>query len=229
MRKISRFILNRLLITILVWVIYKTTRIKRVNWNIVEELLRSGQPHILYIWHNNIFYFVPFLASHGYMGLISRSKDGEDINWVMERFGFYSVRGSSSSGGATALREAMRLLSKGKRLVFTPDGPRGPRYVIKPGMAAIARKKNIPVVPLCYSAPKRWELGSWDRMKLPKPFSTVTIMAGPPIWPGKNGDTAQKNAGEETDRQQMETALRDLVKTAERFTGADKHYHDPEL
>ena len=223
MRRLMRFILNRLLITLIVWFVHRTTRVRWVNRHVLEALQQQGTPYLAAVWHNTLLYFVPVLAPFDLYGLVSRSKDGDDIAWVMARFGFPVMRGSSSAGAAAALREGLRLLGQGRRLIFTPDGPRGPRYVLKAGLVALARKKGVPIVPIAYSAPRRWELGSWDRMRLPKPFSTVTVLVGNPIY------LSEAEADLETHRLQVEDALRQLTHRAETFTGAWERHADPML
>ena len=212
----------------LIWMIGRTTRLVRVNWNVIETLERQGQPYLLGIWHNNIICGVYSLGANRYPAIISRSRDGEHINWVMERFGFEGLRGSDSSGASGVLRVALRSLAAGRSICVTPDGPLGPRYEVKPGILALARKRCVPIVPLCFSTPRRWEFPSWDRMKLPKPFSTVHMFVGAPLWFGaKDGGEAEES--EEAARLRLQEAMRDQVRLAEAFSGADAHFHDPVL
>ena len=223
MRRIMRFLLNRVLITLILGLVYFTTRVRWVNRHVLETLEEEGGPYLTAVWHNSLLYFVPLLAPFGYHGLVSRSRDGDDIAWVMARFRFPVLRGSTSTGAAAALREALRLLSHGKKVIFTPDGPRGPRYVLKSGLVALARKKQVPIVPLVYSTPRRWQFGSWDKMRLPKPFSTVTVLVGNPIVVG------QGDASLEQDRARVEQEMRALVQRVELFTGAWERFADPML
>ena len=223
MGELARIYLKRVSIAAIIWLTGLTVRIVRINWNIIEELERDGQPYLLGVWHNNILFFIYFLGPYRYPVMISRSRDGADINWVAERFGFLGVRGSPSAGASGALRQALRLLSQGRPVIVTPDGPRGPRYEVKPGIAGLARKRRVPVVPICYSAPRRWETRSWDRAKLPKPFSKVTVLVGNPLW------LIDPDADEEADRRRVEEAMRKLVRLAEAYTGADATFPDPVL
>ncbi len=154
--------------------------------------------------------------------IISRSRDGDDINWVAERFGFLGLRGSPAAGAASAMREAIRQLAAGRGVIVTPDGPKGPRYEAKPGIVSLARKKRAPIVPVCWSTRTRWEFSSWDRTRLPKPFSTVCAMVGTPLHFGGDED-------EEASRLRLETAMRHLTRTAEAYTGADAAFPDPLL
>ena len=216
--------LRPVLLYLLIGFVGLTTRKVLVNWDILETLRRQGQPYLLGFWHNNIPLLIYMLRNQRPQAIISRSGDGEDINWVVRAFGWRTgLRGSATSGGMGAFRQALRLLSRGEAVVVTPDGPRGPRYVVQPGISALARKKGVPIVPICYSAPKCWELRSWDRTKIPKPFSKVTVWVDNPIWlQGEPGDG-------EADRLRVQQAMREMVQRADAFSGATGRYHDPAL
>lgn len=197
-----------------------TVRRTYVNWHILESFDRAGQNYIVCLWHNCIFYFLPVLGPLDFSGMISRSRDGEDVAWIGRRFGLKPVRGSPAAGGGTALREMLRLLAAGKNVVLTPDGPKGPPYEMKPGIAALARKKGVPIVPLAFSAPRRWEFNTWDRMKVPKPFSRTVIWVGAPVW--ITGDDAAESL-------RVQGIMRQAVLDADRFSGAALTHPDPWL
>jgi lysophospholipid acyltransferase (LPLAT)-like uncharacterized protein len=213
--------LKRLLLVVLIWTAGATTRKTRINWNVLESLQRSGRPAVLCAWHNTILYFLYVLAPLRLTTMISRSRDGDDIAWVANRCGMAAVRGSPAEGGAIALRELLRILSRGRSIVITPDGARGPRYVLKPGIVALARHKGLPIVPVAYSAPRRWEFRSWDRMKLPVPFSRTVIWVGDPI------EVSELEEAEAV--RKVEDAMRRVTQQAEAFTGADLRFPDPAL
>jgi lysophospholipid acyltransferase (LPLAT)-like uncharacterized protein len=212
---------KRALIVAIIWAVGWTTRKTLINWNVLESLQQRGQPYILCVWHNTVLYFISVLAPLKLGVMISRSRDGEDITWISERFGWLTVRGSPAEGGMRALREMMRALEQGQSVVITSDGPKGPVYKVKPGIIALARHKRMPILPVAYSAPRRWEFGSWDRMRLPKPFSRTVVWVGDPI--DVTGDDI------ETGLRRVEGALVRLTRQAETFTGADRHYPDPAL
>lgn len=213
--------LKRVLVYLFIWFVARTARRTFLNWNVIESLDRQGQNYILCVWHNAIFYFLPVVGPLGYAGMISRSRDGDDVAWIAERFGLVPVRGSPKSGGSTALREMLRLLASGRNVVITPDGPKGPRYELKPGVTALARKRGVPIVPLAFSAPRRWEFNTWDGMKVPKPFSRSVILVGTPYWVASEDDEAE--------RRQLEHVMRQLVVQADRFSGAAAVSPDPML
>ena len=142
-------------------------------------------------WHNRIF-CVPCLYRRVTRGLTagavltSASRDGAQLAAVMARFGFRAVRGSSSKRAAQALVECRRVLRGGAVLGITPDGPRGPRYELAPGVVQLARVTGVPVIPLHIRLHAKWELRSWDRFQIPKPFSRVTAVLGMPFEAGED-------------------------------------------
>lgn len=113
--------------------------------------------------------------------LASLSRDGRLQARVMRRFGFEVLDGSSSRGGARALAGALERLRRGLDLALAVDGPRGPRGVVKPGVAYLASRSGRPVIPLSSACARAWRLGSWDRFTIPRPFSRVVVAVGEPL------------------------------------------------
>jgi hypothetical protein len=113
--------------------------------------------------------------------VISQSRDGELISRVVGGLGYVSLRGSSSRGGAQALRAVVRHIRRGGDVAFTPDGPRGPRYTVQPGVSYLARKTGHPVIPLGVGMSRKWVVNSWDRFQVPLPLGTVRICYGEPL------------------------------------------------
>lgn len=108
-------------------------------------------------------------------GIISRHFDGEMIARVLEYFHIKPLRGSSSKGAKQVLLEAFRALKNGDDLLVTPDGPRGPRHHISDGAVALAKKASIPILTVNYTVSSYWQLNSWDRFVIPKPFYPITF------------------------------------------------------
>ncbi len=114
--------------------------------------------------------------------MISEHFDGELIAKIMEIFGFEPIRGSSRRGAARVLMQAIKKVKEGYDLGLTPDGPRGPRFSVADGIVAVAQKLDIPIV-LQNTVPDRyWQLGSWDRFVIPKPFCHLEFFCSDPIW-----------------------------------------------
>lgn len=133
----------------------------------VDELYRQGQHIILAFWHAQQLMIPTGYRGTGANVLISQHQDGEIIARVVSRFGHCAVRGSSTRGGALALRELIRLGRSGADLVVTPDGPKGPRQVAKLGVVQLAKATGLPIVPLAFGCSKknfsRVGIGSWSR------------------------------------------------------------------
>jgi hypothetical protein len=136
-------------------------------------------PTIFAFWHRTLLICAHRFRNHGIAILISASFDGELIARTVALLGFLPVRGSSSRGGASGLRAMAQAYTNGHICAFTADGPRGPNMVAKPGPIQLAQLTNAPWVGAYHALPSsRWELNSWDRFMIPKPFSTVTF-----AWP----------------------------------------------
>ena len=135
-------------------------------------------PTVFAFWHRSLL-----ACAHRFKGLdiailISASFDGELIARTVELLGFRAIRGSSSRGGAAGLRNMQAAYGAGHRCAITADGPRGPKFVAKPGAAQLAQ--SVGAWAGCfYALPERaWEMRSWDRFMIPKPFSRVVLS-----WP----------------------------------------------
>jgi hypothetical protein len=209
-------------VALVVWLTYRTTRRVLVNWHAVEMRQRRGEHAIIATWHNNIAYLVAFLGLNVSLDAItSKSRDGDLIARIARAFGMGAVRGSSSRGALSALRESLRVL-KSRWVGITPDGPRGPRYVLQAGAPALAQLSGAPLIPIVWASRRFWQFGSWDRMRLPKPFSTVVILMGDPIFVNRDEDTEQA-------RQRIELAMRKLSRDADRFVGGTLTDQEPLL
>jgi hypothetical protein len=106
-------------------------------------------------------------------GIISRHFDGEIIARILQMFGIDPLRGSSSKGAKQVLLEAFRALKRGDDLLVTPDGPRGPRHQISDGAIALALKAKAPIWAVNYKPKSYWQLSSWDKFVIPKPFTHI--------------------------------------------------------
>jgi lysophospholipid acyltransferase (LPLAT)-like uncharacterized protein len=135
----------------------------------------SPPPAVYAFWHRCLLAGAWRFRKYGLTILISRSFDGELIARTVERLGYIAIRGSSSRDGAPGLRNMQRAYLSGHYCAFTADGPRGPAMVAKPGATQLAQLVDT-TVRTCYIHPHRaWQLRSWDRFLIPKPFSRVTI------------------------------------------------------
>jgi len=130
---------------------------------------------------------MPFLPHKGRVGMmISRHRDGEFIARAVKLFGIDSVRGSTTRGGAAALRGMVRFFENGAHLAITPDGPQGPRHVVQRGVIELARLTAAPIIPVAYSASRKKVFNSWDHFILPLPFCKVIYVYGEAIFIPRN-------------------------------------------
>jgi len=136
------------------------------------------------LWHNRLlllpFVLKRYLPERSGAALISASRDGALLADLVERFNFEVVRGSSSRKGASAIRQLAEVIAKGKDVVITPDGPRGPAYELGQGIIFLAQQSGAEVVPINMEYSSCWRVKSWDRFILPKPFAKVRAIFGSP-------------------------------------------------
>jgi lysophospholipid acyltransferase (LPLAT)-like uncharacterized protein len=132
-------------------------------------------PAIYAFWHRCLLACAWRFRNNGVTILISRSFDGELIARTVERLGFVAIRGSSSRDGASGLRNLQRAYLSGHYCAITADGPRGPAQVAKPGVTQLAKLVDSTVSAFYVHPEQAWELRSWDRFLIPKPFSRVTV------------------------------------------------------
>lgn len=181
-----------------------------------EQQVQGLRTPILYVlWHGRMLYFLKLYA---YLGsrvtiLVSQSRDGEFVAQLLSRFGFRITRGSTSRGGARGLLAVVNQVRSGMHACFTPDGPRGPRYRVQPGLLVVAKRTGAPILPMTFSA--RWKrvLASWDAFLLPLPFSRVVVVYGEPIYVPVDASPIDLEAK----RLEVETCLRRITETADNY------------
>jgi lysophospholipid acyltransferase (LPLAT)-like uncharacterized protein len=113
--------------------------------------------------------------------MVSASRDGGMLARILDHFGVQPVRGSSSRRGPQALLELTSWAERGYDLAISPDGPRGPRYIVQDGVIALAQLTGLPVVPVTYCLSWKYCLRSWDRFQVPLPFTRCEWQLGDPI------------------------------------------------
>lgn len=154
-----------------------------------RQLYDAKRPHVFLLWHEAL---LPLLWQHRSQGIaivVSEAREGRYLSDFATSLGYRSLPGSSTRGGARALLGAVRELQAGHAVAFTPDGPRGPRRELKPGVVVAAQRGGAPIVPIHAEADRAWRLHSWDRFMIPRPFARVWISYGSPfeVGPGEAG------------------------------------------
>jgi len=159
------------------------------------------------IWHEHLFATIAAHAGQKFAPLASLSRDGDVVSWVMDHLGFCTLRGSSSRGGTEARLQLIHALEQGYFTALTVDGPRGPRRVAKMGIVEIARRTGAAILPVSTTGARSFIFAkSWDRFRLPLPFTKITVTYGKPILVPTDLQRRQI----EPQRQLVDAALNDL-------------------
>ncbi len=200
----------------LVDLICSTMRIRTIDFKKVRAEIESRR-FIFAFWHSRILMISYLYKGWGGAILVSKSKDGEIIAQILQRQGHETIRGSSSRYGVRALARLIKALREEIHPGgVVPDGPRGPRFKVQPGVIALAKKTGYPIVPVSYSAQKIKIFSSWDRFILPYPFTEGRVIYGTPISVPEDIDQDE----EEAYRRKLEIELNQITKRVDRY-----YYH----
>ncbi len=179
----------------------------------------AGTPNekmICAIWHNRLslclVVYQRYVASRApgrrMAAIVSASKDGGMLARILEHFGVEPVRGSSSRRGPQALREMVSWAERGLDLAITPDGPRGPRYVVQEGVISTAQLTGLVILPVSYHLNWKIQLKSWDRFQVPLPFARCEVAVGKLMRVPRDAAEAEREAL----RKQLEDELRSITR-----------------
>ena len=202
----------------LAWVIFAMIRMVsatlRYRWHDRSEFIHEpGTGPVIYsIWHNRLALSMPAYFTYarqrkktpGMAAMVSASRDGGFLTGILECFSVQPVRGSSSRRGPQALLELTTWAERGYDLAITPDGPRGPLYVVQDGVMSLAQLTGLPVVPFSFYAKWKICIKSWDRFQIPLPFSYCEMHLGKAVFVPREASDEQR----EQLRLQLETELR---------------------
>lgn len=161
------------------------------------RLTKSDEPAAVVLWHNRLFlsaeFFRRYRTQRRVYGLVSASKDGAWLAAFYRMIGIHPVRGSSSNLGREAAKVLIEVMRQGHDIGITPDGPRGPMYVVEPGVLVVTRRNHAPMVLMGAEFSHAWRLKSWDRFYIPLPFSRITMHSRilPPVSAGGEKLTAE--------------------------------------
>ncbi|MBU6402461.1 MAG: lysophospholipid acyltransferase family protein [Verrucomicrobia bacterium] len=189
----------------------------RFDWHDESGLFggESAGRVIFCVWHNRLA--LSLIMYRRYVqrrqprrrmaALVSASRDGGLLARILEHFAVEPVRGSSSRRGPQALLELTTWSERGYDLAITPDGPRGPCYVVQDGVMALGQLSGLPIVPVSYHLSWKWRMRSWDRFQVPLPFARVGVRLGVPVRVPPEATDTQREAL----RVELETALRAIT------------------
>ena len=133
------------------------------------------------LWHGRGLSCIPLFRGTKASILVSHSRDGQIMGDMLRGFGFDTIEGSSSKGGARAMREMLETLKGGRTICLTPDGPRGPMHSVGAGIAFLSRSTGFPILPVGLGIRGAWHLNNWDRYTIPKPFAKLVTHIGAPL------------------------------------------------
>jgi lysophospholipid acyltransferase (LPLAT)-like uncharacterized protein len=204
------------------WLIYAVIRLVsatlRYRWMDRSEFIHAPEsgPAIYCIWHNRLALSMPAYfnyarqrkATAGLAAMVSASKDGGFLSGILECFTVQPVRGSSSRRGSQALLELTTWAERGYDLAITPDGPRGPLYIVQDGVMSLAQLTGLPIVPFSFYAKWKICVKSWDRFQIPLPFSYCEMRLGKAVFVPRDASELQR----ELLRKELETELRAITR-----------------
>jgi len=193
-----------------------TLRFEELGMHPYRQSRARGEPVVSAFWHRCIISSTWYWRNRGAVVMNTTNFDGQWTRRVIEHFGFGTAQGSSTRGGLRGLAVMARRLEEGFDAAFTIDGPRGPRYLAKPGPVMLARKSGRPIYVFHIGVEKARTLEkAWDLMQIPHPFSRAVIVSAPLITVSHDADA------EELKRKQaeMQAALERVRDAAESWFG----------
>lgn len=162
--------------------VVRTSRIKVINEEMVNQLKQQGKNIIYALWHGRMFLPIWILRKQNIQVVVSPSRDGEYLHRIISKFGYQSVRGSTSKNPSRTLVQILNKLNQGKDIEIAPDGPQGPSHKVQPGIIWLARKSGMPIIPLTFAARRKKFFSSWDKFLFPFPFNKLVFIYGNPIY-----------------------------------------------
>jgi lysophospholipid acyltransferase (LPLAT)-like uncharacterized protein len=162
-----------------------------ISWEDDSPGSLEARPFVYSFWHACMLPAMYLWRNLQIRVMSSDSFDGEYTGRIMRKFGFVKVRGSSTRGAVRALLGMRRELEQGWVVAFTIDGPKGPRYVVKPGPVLLSRSTGVPMVVFHMAVDHAWVLKTWDRLMIPQPFSRVLMRVSRRITVPKDADNDQ--------------------------------------
>ncbi len=188
-----------------------TLRYEVLGWQHAERVYASKHRVIWAFWHRIIIPILWWHRNHGVVVMNTTAFDGQWTRKVIEWLGFGTAQGSSTRGGLRGLVVMARRLEEGLDCAFTIDGPRGPRYVAKPGPVMLARKTACPIMVFHIGVDrgKTFER-TWDHFLLPMPFARTVILFAPPIYVPTHANAVVMETKHEEMQQELER-VRDIA------------------
>ena len=207
-------------------ILWRTSRIRILGGERLEALLREHGAVVPVFWHQHLLICSRFMVSGRIKGMkagfmISPSVDGQAPTMLAMLYGAHVVRGSGSYTGVRAVRGVQQAIVKeGISPAITPDGPRGPRFVLKPGAVFTAQITGKPIIPIAYAAKPAWMLKTWDKFIISPPFARIRIAIGDPYFVPEQLDDAQMEAAQREVERRLHETYRAAAAALAKRTGA---------
>jgi lysophospholipid acyltransferase (LPLAT)-like uncharacterized protein len=190
-----------------------TLRTEVIGVHNAIQIPRGGEPAIGAFWHRCIFAAAWIWRNRRIVVLNTVNFDGQWTRRVIERLGFQTAQGSSTRGGVEGLTAMAGHLATGQHVAFTIDGPRGPRYVAKPGAVILARRTGRPISVFHIGVERGYTFRkAWDLFCLPHPFSRTVMFVAPPIRVPTDADHSTMRRKQDEVQAALER-VRDLAET----------------
>ena len=185
------------IVAFLMVLICMSVRWRAHNKGGMKRLRTSGQTPILMFWHEHIF-CMPWIGPSFTAALQSPHADGRLLAYATMYFGVKPVFGSSNRQALSGMRALMREMQNGRVAAISPDGPRGPARNLAAGAVALAQITGQPILPCVWATNRCWRMNSWDKMRIPKPFSQGQILWGDPIYLPKKSTKEEQELARKT-------------------------------
>jgi lysophospholipid acyltransferase (LPLAT)-like uncharacterized protein len=168
-----------------------TVRVDTVGGEPLRARWANGERAIVAFWHNRLLMLPLIAEGQPICILVSQHRDGEIATHLLDAWGVSTVRGSATRGAVGGFLRLVDAYRHGHTIAMVPDGPRGPRYVAKPGVVYLAKALGSPIYPIAYAANRVARLRSWDGLVIPLPFARLRIQFGEPLQVPPDASAAQ--------------------------------------
>jgi len=166
--------------------ILSTCKLSIENGEYFKERALEGKNMIFCSWHSRLivlpYYYYNLYNFTNLSMMVSRSKDGEVMRGILEKYKIETIRGSSSRGGSSAVKTMIRIARSGRDTAISLDGSKGPRYKVQPGALLLAQLTGLPLIPLTFDTTRKKVLNTWDKMIIPLPFGHIHAKFADPIF-----------------------------------------------
>ena len=147
------------------------------------QLAKEGKPIMVCVWHGRLLFpsWYIRLKMTNLHAIASHHSDAEIMARILKRCGYSLIRGSTRKGGKAVVQKMADVFKNGGIVAVTNDGPKGPPRIAKAGSTGLAIKYDVNMITITGSATKYWQIKSWDKFMLPKPFGRIDILVAPPL------------------------------------------------